>query len=132
MLNLGIEVKEYQVLKDMIERDKIDKTRENAPLIRPKDAFFIAFTEDSLVTSIALGSKYTLASIVVRIKAPLPVVNIFNMRITTKNSDKHIANIAKYLNLRSAASRLDKSVILFSIFFNDEYSRYIKYECHDE
>ena len=72
------------------------------------------------MTSIALGSKYTLASIVVRIKAPLPVVNIFNMRITTKNRDKHIANIAKYLNLRSAASRLDKSLILFTIFFNLE------------
>ncbi len=57
MLNLGIEVKEYQVLKDMIERDKIDKTRENAPLIRPKDAFFIDTSAKSIKEVLRIALK---------------------------------------------------------------------------
>ena len=57
LLKLGIEVVEQQILKDMIERDKIDKTRENAPLIKPNDAFFIDTSNKSIKEVLRIAIK---------------------------------------------------------------------------
>ena len=57
LIEQGNQVFENQVLKDMAKRDKTDKTRKNAPLIKANDAFFIDTSYKSIKEVLGIALK---------------------------------------------------------------------------